>query len=107
MSSAFKFGVELELLLSGRFENEFSDLKQFANHVASCYNRRTGRHDRKIHEDLDGDYKGEDADKEWSLTEDCTVRADRADQFLFSSLALKSGETTSGSSSLISDRFAA
>ncbi|KAJ9223432.1 hypothetical protein DTO169C6_4239 [Paecilomyces variotii] len=78
MSSAFKFGVELELLLSGRFENEFSDLKQFANHVASCYNRRTGRHDRKIHEDLDGDYKGEDADKEWSLTEDCTVRADRA-----------------------------
>ena len=71
---SLRIGIEMELLLTHREATSIPDLDTLANGLIAEYEASVGNGYPKGHSDIDGAYDGVNDTKEWSLTDDVTVK---------------------------------
>lgn len=88
MDIGFRIGIESEVLLTPRDPTKsFSDVEEFANFLVAECNAKFPSGIR-IHSDIDALYEGPSANREWSVTDDVTIRRDRDAQCMLTTRVL-------------------
>ncbi|KAF9644771.1 hypothetical protein BDM02DRAFT_3131553 [Thelephora ganbajun] len=73
----FRFGIEVEFLLTPREKRRFSDIEAFGAFVLCCYQIKKDKSWPDMHIDFDGSYKGKNHTIEWSFSDDESISPEK------------------------------